>query len=414
MIALLFLLAQESRVVHDPSSGARFTIPANWTLRSGDFKFDWADTRTEFASPDGSIGGLLYATRMGWAVAPLAAWREKSLREATGTDSLSVTKESAPARARALWIEREYRLVFRGSAFRYVDVYYAKGRHNVELVLWCPESGWKERQGAMRGVAASMEFAGTWTCPRCGREGLSDPNSCARCGKVAGTTHEGLRKIAAAHAIQIVLDPKGVYPNRCASGSVIAAERASARLLSDYSEKLARELAKYPEAALRKLGIERILLVQDVRLNGNKVGAVTDHERDSMHLEVREGRDIPLFFEETVHHELFHLLDQRDDGSSTADPAWEKLNPAGFRYDPSTRASGRFEDDLEGFLNTYSMTAVGEDKAEIFGQSMTRGRALSARAAKDRIIKNKIARIKELARSFEPGMDEAFWKRVEQ
>lgn len=415
MIPFFLLLAlQEERAFRDPVCGARFTVPASFTLRTERFSFDWADTRCEFESPDGAVRGLLYASNAGWNVRDLAAWRENSLRATKGTDELKVTKSGSPSRARGEWMSREYRLVYHGSPFRYVDLYFARGRHNVQLVTWCREPDWEAGAPAMRRIADSLVFAGAWSCPRCGAEGLSDPFVCGRCGSVGLPPHEELAKIARKHEIQIVTNAGPIYPVKCASGNVITGARATDRELVAYCEKLARELAKYPEPALRRIGVERLVLASNVRMNGNKVGSVADAERDTIHFEVRDGAEIGLFFEETVHHELFHFLDRRDDGSSTADPEWEKLNPPGFRYDPTITPSGRFEDDLQGFLNTYSQTAVGEDKAEIFGQSMVRSRALAARAAKDAVIARKISRMRELVREFEPALDEGFWKRVER
>ncbi|MBI2901215.1 MAG: hypothetical protein HYY17_13615 [Planctomycetes bacterium] len=415
MLALwLALLAQDDPLVfHERASGMRVSLPADsWKLRTRDFKLNWYGTRCEIESSDGAVKGLLYASVAGWNVRALATWREKGLRGTAGTDELTVDRDEWAARDRGEWLRREFRLVFRGTPFRYVDLHFARGRHNVEWVLWVKEDEWEARREEMRRVSRAAKFVGAWTCPGCGDSGMASPNECEDCGAVGVVGHEALRNLAAKYEIQIVADPAKVYPVKCSTGNVITAEKSTDRLVSDYCDRLARELGRYPEALLRRLALERIVLVQNVRMNGNKVGAVTDHERDTMHLEVRDGRENALFFEETIHHELFHVLDVRDDGSSTADAEWEKLNPAGFRYDPKIKASGRFEDDLQGFLNTYSQTAVGEDKAEVYGQSVVRGKALAKRASRDAVIARKIARVRELVERYEPALDEKFWKAV--
>jgi hypothetical protein len=408
LIALLLIL-QDPQTFHDKRLGVRLSVPRGFELRTSGFKLNWFGTLCEIASADGRVSGVLYHSTAGWNVGSFAAWREKSLRDAPGTVSLRVTRDEALRRGPGDWRVRELRMGFSRTDFHYLDLYVAKGRHNIELVLWTSEAEWEDCRDAMGKIHSFLEVKDAWACPKCA-EPIADLFECARCGKFDPPSADRWRALG----IQVVTDASKIYPVRCKNGSVIGGGPTSSRRTPEYVERALRELSKYPDGLVKKLGIERLVFASEVILNGNPVGAVTDHETATIHLPVVEREVIPLFFEETMHHELFHVLDLRDDGKATEDPAWEKLNPTGFQYDPKAKASGRFEDDLQGFLNTYSMTGVGEDKAEVFGQLMIRAKAVQARTSKDAVLGRKVARIRELARAYHGKLDEAFWKSVER
>ena len=70
--------------------------------------------------------------------------------------------------------------------------------------------------------------------------------------------------------------------------------------------------------------------------------------------------------------------------------------------------------DVPGFLNRYAAGGVEEDKAEVFAHLMVEPKEMKDRAGKDKYMRAKIDRMKELLREFSPRADEDFWKKVEK
>jgi len=121
-----------------------------------------------------------------------------------------------------------------------------------------------------------------------------------------------------------------------------------------------------------------------------------------------------------IHHEFFHIVDLLDDGQLYEDERWAKLNPPGFKYgpgginlqnDPTVTEPGK---DTPGFLNRYAASGVEEDKAEVFAHLMVEAKEMKDRAAKDKYLRAKIDRMKELLAEFTPTVDAKFWKAVEK
>lgn len=83
-----------------------------------------------------------------------------------------------------------------------------------------------------------------------------------------------------------------------------------------------------------------------------------------------------LQLEQYFYHELFHIIDNRVLGTSTAFDDWDSLNPDGFAYDNSyvenlDRSGDAYLDgSLRAFIDTYSMSYPGEDRARIFEYAM--------------------------------------------
>ena len=75
-----------------------------------------------------------------------------------------------------------------------------------------------------------------------------------------------------------------------------------------------------------------------------------------------------------IHHEFFHVLDKAYNGpdATSNDPVWNSLNEPDFKYNKNSDFtvtrwySGYIDHPQKGFVNKYSMTKPGEDKAEIY------------------------------------------------
>ena len=68
------------------------------------------------------------------------------------------------------------------------------------------------------------------------------------------------------------------------------------------------------------------------------------------------------------HHELFHLVDWKDDGVLYGDVEWAKLKPSSFRYGDggvnmqNDSSLSLVTDKFPGFVTRYSTAGVEEDK----------------------------------------------------
>jgi hypothetical protein len=94
--------------------------------------------------------------------------------------------------------------------------------------------------------------------------------------------------------------------------------------------------------------------------------------------------DSSFTVDDIVHHEVFHLFEaayNRDDMERDAE--WNVYNATGFVY-----AKGATE-RLDGFVNTYAMTSVVEDKASVYEFMMARSLDLCDLAKTDETIQIK-------------------------
>ncbi len=220
------------------------------------------------------------------------------------------------------------------------------------------------------------------------------------------------------HEIRLVTDPKGIYPLRTAHGSITGAP-APDQILQKYQTLLVGELSKVPATLVRRLDLERIILADDLKFDGQKRAAIPDFQHRTLHLDPREGSYSRIYQQTVVHHEFYHIVDWKDDGELYEDAEWKKLNPEGFKYGSGGRnARGndqwQLDDSLAGFLNKYSTSGVEEDKAEVYANLLVRPSVVYARVAKDRILARKVERMKHLLKKFCPDMNDAFWKSLEK
>lgn len=226
----------------------------------------------------------------------------------------------------------------------------------------------------------------------------------------------GLDRIAEAIATPIVVR---TTPLRVETPhGPITAEPAAAGL-EEFAALLAEELAIYPKQLMKRTRLKRIVLVSGLAFDGQLRGAIPDYAHDVLYYDVARGSYSRSYQKTAIHHEFFHVVDYRDDGQVYRDDAWAALNPDGFRYGDGGRAMQ--EDalvsllvaDLPGFLTRYATAGVEEDKAEVFSRMIVAPREVARLAAADPILARKVRRIKTLMRSFDPAVDDDFWKRVD-
>lgn len=218
--------------------------------------------------------------------------------------------------------------------------------------------------------------------------------------------------------VEIVADPSDLYPLDTPHGKITGKEPNRERL-DRYRPLLLDELRKYPSEFFRTLKLSKLVFAEELRFDDQKRAGIPDFHHATLHLDPEEGVHSKTYQQTVIHHELFHIVDWKDDGELYEDRSWKKLNPTAFRYGNGGRnARGndqwQLDDSLEGFLNKYSMSGVEEDKAEIFCNLMVRAGVVQERAAKDKVIAKKVERIRKIAKAFCRSLDDRFWNSLEE
>ena len=145
---------------------------------------------------------------------------------------------------------------------------------------------------------------------------------------------------------------------------------------------LEERLARYPAGFLPQLGALRLCLVRSITptpdntAGSNALGLHFRSEGEScLMLTTGEGS------EQTLYHELCHLIDSRVLTHSGAYDNWDSLNPGDFRYDYSYETnkdrdgSPFLQETSRSFIDTYSMSFPAEDRARIMEYAMVSGNA---------------------------------------
>ena len=197
------------------------------------------------------------------------------------------------------------------------------------------------------------------------------------------------------------------------------------------------ELSVYPREVFEKTQIEQIILCTNLVIDRKRAGGTLKvglHYVDTLFIDLTDLSSGSIHGRRTIHHELFHAIDFRDTWHGYVDADWTRIQGDSFRYefdaaaelhrlmgdnpqeilprefdDPYNRMSTS-ESDTPGFITDYARYSAAEDKAEVFCHLMVSYKYVMKRAAKDKVLKRKVERMKELLLVYIPEMDETFWK----
>jgi hypothetical protein len=157
-------------------------------------------------------------------------------------------------------------------------------------------------------------------------------------------------------------------------------------------DQIALAFAGYPPALVAAANIEHVVVCRRIRhtADANEPAGTADLSGHRMLISVEPfiGGSSGWGIGDVVHHELYHLFDFAQLGSSlTADPEWGALKPLGFEYrDPAPERERQ-----PGFVNSYATTDELEDRASTYQFLMARSTELCAFAATDPIVAAKAA-----------------------
>lgn len=177
----------------------------------------------------------------------------------------------------------------------------------------------------------------------------------------------------------------------------------------------AREFSLYPVEFVRKAKLSRVVLCTNLSVREGGAAALADCALGTMYIDVSLARpESARYACIAVHHELFHQVDFADDGDIIDDPGWLSLNPAEFVYcqliaNDLAPHSSEFSETSPGFVTRYCLTALAEDKAEVFAHLIVDGAYMDARAKADPLLNAKITTMKRPIAAFCPEMGSDFW-----
>lgn len=405
----------DAHVYHNRRLGIRLDTGGHFKIRTRDFKRGWGSgTLCELESEDGKANGVITYFVWGAGAKAFADWREGTWKSTEGVTNVRRRGDRPLRKPYGEWLRAEISYEYKETKWRYLETFVGRGSRNIELALWTQEAHWDDWSRIFVQVADALEFYRVWRCGGCGADIAPDARACAGCRRPLVAPNADLERLCRKYGIQLILSVDRFFPVKTAGGTVATARNAPRKKIEEFCDVLARELAKYPEELFRRLQLERIILCREMKRDGVLYGGLSVYDFDGIVFEISEGWDLPHFIASKVHHELYHFIDYRDDLTTERDDEWAKLNEPGFRYDPKKQAYGGLDNTQKGFLNTYSHTGVGEDKAEVFGYSVAAPAAVRERAEHDPVLKRKAARMRELARAYCQELDDDFWARLER
>ena len=222
-----------------------------------------------------------------------------------------------------------------------------------------------------------------------------------------------LRTVATAYKIGVLhADPP--FPVKTRHGK-IEGKAADEKQIATYLPLFLAEFTLYPPELVKKCRLKQVVLCTDLSFAGQKRTSIPDFEHDTLYLDVARGMPNTDYLRTVLHHEFFHVIDLKDDGS-LKDDGWAGLNPAEFKYGAGgitaqeNSGTAVLSDKVPGFLNHYSTTGVEEDKAEVFAYLVADPTALAARVKDDRLLGRKAERMKKLMADFCPQVNNTFWE----
>lgn len=119
--------------------------------------WQWSDTLCEIQKADAKIDGILLYYDTALKVEKHADWREEKGWKASGKNVKRLS-ERVPKKPEGNWLVREYTLEIWDNDWHCLDVFVAKGKHNFELILMCPETMWEENQAEMRRLVDCLSY----------------------------------------------------------------------------------------------------------------------------------------------------------------------------------------------------------------------------------------------------------------
>jgi hypothetical protein len=221
----------------------------------------------------------------------------------------------------------------------------------------------------------------------------------------------GLLPVIQPTSLQPFTDIHGItiVPQAELNSAALKYDRIDAEALKPACRLIRAELGIYTKSIVRATQLEKIVLGSNVRHKDKPVGGLCIAQRGIFYLAADKLQNWNGS-RRAFHHELFHCLDYYDDAWKYYDPDWAALNEANFAYSDVHKNKQAVAIPRLGFVSNYAMTAVHEDKAELFAYLVVHHETVKKLAVHDPILKAKVQHMYKLAERACPDFDEVFWQ----
>jgi hypothetical protein len=163
------------------------------------------------------------------------------------------------------------------------------------------------------------------------------------------------------------------------------------------------ELCFYPKSFMKKSKIKTFVFVHSLifitpEFAQPRAGCPEFNKTFSLYY-TTDLRDFS-YIQRVMHHELFHYIDWTVNRTYDC-KNWRELNSRQFKYGKGgayERQHKSLSEDIKGFLNFYSTTAIEEDKAEIYQYLFTGQKEVKNI---DEIIQNKILFMRKFLQKYD-------------
>jgi hypothetical protein len=203
-------------------------------------------------------------------------------------------------------------------------------------------------------------------------------------------------------------------------GWLLVAGPSTLHQLESATGPLTEEIKLYPKELFHKVGVERILLCENLMMGPifqvDHCGGVALHLDGTLVLDIGllKAAQNHYSLRHGFHHELFHFIDAHLGPGEALRHQWNDLNEPEFRYRlNSSNARSNGANEMSGFLSHYSMENGIEDRAEVFAYLVNYPEYVSSRCQDDRVIERKVSFIKERVQAYCPELNASFWARIQ-
>lgn len=168
------------------------------------------------------------------------------------------------------------------------------------------------------------------------------------------------------------------------------------------------EYTKYPVEWMEQINLAGVSFVKEVvSENGDRFGGIA-----KFIVVYKVAFDDEDFIRQLIHHEIAHIMQQRNFGRSFIDPNWPGRTDL-YRQAYDFNKNDNPEYPTAGFVTNYAQTNVPEDEAEVYAYLFTsKGyKKLTLWILDDQILKGKVDYLKNFIKTKVPAMDDAYYER---
>ncbi|MGB0840367.1 MAG: hypothetical protein ACPGXL_09515, partial [Chitinophagales bacterium] len=199
------------------------------------------------------------------------------------------------------------------------------------------------------------------------------------------------------------------------------ASKDEAKALLQYLQLFATTFQQYPPKFVAATNLQTVAIVKKLAVDGQFRAAVPDWGTETLLLDFFRGASTPPYQEHVIHHEYYHLIEEEQQGTAYwKDPKWLRINKKSTEYgEGGASAQGNtnayyLTNPSKGYLNLYSISALEEDKAEVYATlfvATERAKLMEWRKT-DRTLRRKARYMQRSVRKIYYHRKEKEWKEV--